>query len=585
MRVLTGPFLTAQVQSKNGAPLAGVTVTPSASVYSDRELTVPVTTLTTDGNGVFTAYAAPGVYTFTVNTTDAAPIEPVEVLSPDQGVARAGLTQAAADARYAPSSPLSWAPPTLSNPTEIAVTTAGVINLTAGQDYVLKLPSGGPLTVNGGLQVVGGRHVVIVGGEIKIPASAPLTGPNYTELRAGLFQGQTGVIHIEGVKCYAESGGIINEGFDFIAPAAIAQLQNIRIEHLTRPDLQHCDFIQPYGGLAELRVDKLTGSSIYQGITLKNDLGVVGGAMLRRINIVGEATAGNFQQYLWQDSSDIPIELYEFYLQQPSFQALVGAVWPNQSGSYPRQSFLQSDGSVAWPPAANIKGEVKPGPPPGGDFVPSTVAGVGYSTPGYERRERIIVSDGTSQVASRSRMQFLGANSVLDDPANDRIVITAQAIGLDMPRTFLGHATSALTGNGGTSSARYTRFLTGGLCSKIGLQIGTQSGNISVAVYRNSGVGTLAVPGARVATTGAVACPASGYQELSLGATVRIYPGDWLAISADNATATFQTYQSSQLTQMAAGVSYLQTSGAHPCPATPASLSAATNGAQVVGVA
>lgn len=483
------------------------------------------------------------------------------------------------------SAALAWAPPTLNNPIEMSVTTAGVINLTAGQDYILKLPTNTPLSVNGGLQVVGGRHVVIIGGEIQIPSSAPLNGPNYTELRAALFQGQTGVVHVEGVKCYAQSGGIINEGFDFIAPAAVAQLQNIRIEHLTRPDLQHCDFIQPYGGLAELRVDKFTGSSIYQGITLKNDLGIVGGALLRRVNIVGEATAGNFQQYLWQDSSNIPIELYEFYLQQPSFQAIQGAVWPNQSGSYPRQSFVQVDGSVAWPSATNIKGSVKPGLPATGEFVSATSAGIGYSTPGYQRRERITIADGSAQVASRAGLQVVGANSVLDDPANDRVVVVAQAIGLDMPRTFIGHATSALTGNGGTSSARYTRFLTGGPCSKIAIQVGTQSGNISVAIYRNSGVGTAAVPGTRVATTGAIACPVTGYQEISLGSTLQIYPGDWVGVSADNATATFQTYQTSQLAAMGAGVSYLQTSGAHPCPATPTGVSAASNGLQGVGVA
>lgn len=86
-REVGGPLLTGQVISKQtGAPLSGATVTVSAQVYTDRELSAgATTTLTTNGSGIFSAYAKPGVYTFTCSDTSAAPIESIEVLSSDQG--------------------------------------------------------------------------------------------------------------------------------------------------------------------------------------------------------------------------------------------------------------------------------------------------------------------------------------------------------------------------------------------------------------------------------------------------------------------------------------------------------------------
>lgn len=86
-RIVNGPLLTEQVVNKQtGSPLSGVTVTVSAQVYTDPELSSgATTTLTTNGQGVFSCYAKPGVYTFTCSEPLAAPIESVEVLSPDMG--------------------------------------------------------------------------------------------------------------------------------------------------------------------------------------------------------------------------------------------------------------------------------------------------------------------------------------------------------------------------------------------------------------------------------------------------------------------------------------------------------------------
>lgn len=85
-RTVTGPLLTGEVPQKGGGgALSGVTVVPSATVYTDVELTNPVGSLTTNGMGAFIAYAKPGVYTFTCSDPSSGPIEPIEVLSPDEG--------------------------------------------------------------------------------------------------------------------------------------------------------------------------------------------------------------------------------------------------------------------------------------------------------------------------------------------------------------------------------------------------------------------------------------------------------------------------------------------------------------------
>jgi hypothetical protein len=126
-----------------------------------------------------------------------------------------------------------------------------------------------------------------------------------------------------------------------------------------------------------------------------------------------------------------------------------------------------------------------------------------------------------------------------------------------------------------TNGAIYARVLGGGPVSKIGLQCQVSSGNISVGVHQNSGVGRAAVPGARIATSGAVACPAVGYAEVSLGGSVPVAPGDWFSISADNVTASFLCNLGVAVdSSIGLGRQFRQAT-AHPVPATPSGLLAA----------
>ena len=104
--------------------------------------------------------------------------------------------------------------------------------------------------------------------------------------------------------------------------------------------------------------------------------------------------------------------------------------------------------------------------------------------------------------------------------------------------------------------------------SKIGLEVTTSSGNICVSVYASSGTGRDAVPGARKATSGSVACPSAGYAEVTLDAPVTVAPGDWLAIACDNGTAQFAGYGGRQ-NNVVKGFAAYQNS-AFPSPATAA---------------
>jgi hypothetical protein len=131
----------------------------------------------------------------------------------------------------------------------------------------------------------------------------------------------------------------------------------------------------------------------------------------------------------------------------------------------------------------------------------------------------------------------------------------------------------------GTSAntAVYYRWLPAGdatsmTISKISLEVTTQNGNISVGIYANSGTGRLAVPGTLKATSGAVACPAIGVQDISLASSVRVNPGDWIAISADNATAAFRSGLTSEETTTLGNGLCMKQLTAHPLPATPSSL-------------
>lgn len=126
-------------------------------------------------------------------------------------------------------------------------------------------------------------------------------------------------------------------------------------------------------------------------------------------------------------------------------------------------------------------------------------------------------------------------------------------------------------------TAGYTPAATG-----IRIHIGTSSGNIAVAVYADNGSGA---PGTRLAASGSVASPGTGPRTISLGATLAVVPGMWLALAADNTSVTFGYAGNPGATSsvMGTGFSAIQ-STAFPPPATPAGAASWRSGYIMVAV-
>jgi hypothetical protein len=260
---------------------------------------------------------------------------------------------------------LTWAPPPLTAPTTILVTDSNHnLKLDSSKDYRIKMPAT-PLAVKGGLTISGGRNVVLIGGAIEAvdsPAEQRLA-------HRGLYlKGQTGTVHIEGLHI---GGANLSEGINLDQrEGAIVQIQNVRIEKVHGSfSGHHADLLQTWAGPAELRIDRLTGSTDYQGFFLLPNQHFKGAPPrrwdLRHINISGSDKSAYL---LWRQI-------------KPAYPVRVRDVWvrPNPK-KQERDQFLwpkPSSGDRSWQ-------DVQVGLPPGGDFVPAGVAGISYSSPGYQ---------------------------------------------------------------------------------------------------------------------------------------------------------------------------------------------------------
>jgi hypothetical protein len=161
--------------------------------------------------------------------------------------------------------------------------------------------------VTGPVEIVGGHHIVWLGGHIRVDNPAVVSAGE----RRGLLVRDDGdevdgrTVHVEGVLI---DGNDLSEGFDIDAPSAVVQLANLRVEQVgfrnaddrdgTGPyevlGDNHPDVIQTYGGFRELRIDGLTATSTYQGLFFKVDGGEGRGRpiKLRRVDIHAVSRVG-----------------------------------------------------------------------------------------------------------------------------------------------------------------------------------------------------------------------------------------------------------------------------------------------------
>lgn len=138
--------------------------------------------------------------------------------------------------------------------------------------------------------------------------------------------------------------------------------------------------------------------------------------------------------------------------------------------------------------------------------------------------------------------------------------------------------------NVGTANRMHLqRVVGGGTITKLRIYVAAQSGNIVAAIYRNTGSGLAAAPGALVVSSGTIACPVAGKADIALGASYAITSGDfWFGLAADNTTAQFGMFGTNGwLTDGRYG--YIDT--AIPAPATAGALTAGNRPLVLVGVA
>jgi len=276
---------------------------------------------------------------------------------------------------------LSWAPPTGYARFPVKkVTGVGVLNTVDGKggDVLVQLPTNGAV---GPITIKNCRNAVLIGGEIQMVAALQLDGQDQ---RGIYLTGCTGTVHIEGVRINGDVAGSEADGIAVNAPKAIVQIENVRVDGMRGGKSgNHADVFQPWGGVREFRIDRLTGSTNYQGLHIGVDLGPIGGGTIRNTNIA--STEGlpvdKGGQFLWLDCNAYPLTLDNVYVQGRAGRSFGSSIWPQPNNSS-CPSVVRS-GVATWPSYSSLSGSVASGTPVTGDFVPSGSVGAGYASPGY----------------------------------------------------------------------------------------------------------------------------------------------------------------------------------------------------------
>jgi hypothetical protein len=277
-----------------------------------------------------------------------------------------------------------------------------IVNLAANQDYILKDPA----VLHYRVQIIGGHNVVWIGGEIQ---PATWIGSGAIKLQHVGVGG--GTVHLEGINITgvlddAIEGGEYSNLYEPSGTLADATLQveDIRAGPLSGDStLEHQDCIQQYGGWKNLRVDHFTCQTPYQGFFLpwedgaSNNQGVLSHFDIRNTNLYDSPASsgssfqtllhfgdrnGSFSATTHQQTGNLS-NVYLRATQRTCDQETYPNSGTGSSDGTVVHSTIGSGGTITWASSWAIAGYVTPGVPPGGDFVPPGIAGVGYVSPGY----------------------------------------------------------------------------------------------------------------------------------------------------------------------------------------------------------
>ena len=283
-----------------------------------------------------------------------------------------------------PTGALTWRPPTLSAPTTLTLnTTNNYFRLDNQKDYIVKYPSS---VKAGQLMIEGGRNITIIGGAQRSYTGAGAASIYFTDNGTNGAPVNGRIIHVEGISVDM-AGGDGRDIFGLQTPSAIVQLENIRAMNVHGVGSGvHADIVQNYGPVGGLRVDRMTGSTTFQGFFIRPQEGLIKNVDLRRVNLTnnpnGEDTHTQVLYFANPDGAAPPLNLDSFYVKnnRPG-QNAQNAVYPDATATGMASAF---DGTtVSFPTFSQVTGTVTDGNPPNGDFVTSTVAGLAYTTPGY----------------------------------------------------------------------------------------------------------------------------------------------------------------------------------------------------------
>lgn len=306
--------------------------------------------------------------------------------------------------------PLRWPPPALEAPRTIELERGfSDVRLDPGRDYVLRLPSG---PKRGGAFIEGGRNVVLIGGRVSLGRGTS----SDRERRALYFKNQTGTVHVEGVLIDGAGGGE-GDGITLNAPRAVVQIENVRIVGLRGSEQgTHADAIQPWGGVRELRIDRLSASSHFQGLQLPVAMGPIGSALIRVTDLRALSPArggwgGGHMLWLTPPRScrGYTVGLRDVYVQARAGRSIANSVWPGvRDGT--SCAAVERGGTVHWP-GLPVRGIVRAGRPAGGDFVPRWNVGERYRSPGYAAPGSLGAAIPARRTMRRALACLLGARA------------------------------------------------------------------------------------------------------------------------------------------------------------------------------
>ena len=286
-------------------------------------------------------------------------------------------------------------------------------SLDNNMDYRIHLPTRGPLV--GGITITGGRRVLIIGGEIDL--THPCSNDQDDCMGIYIAKNSPGAVFVEGVwihnpsrightcpggasstsqTCSTGDGIDVNTADNGVINVNTITLENIRVDGISGCSGygDHADVLQPYQAPDDtIKIDRMTGVTNCQGFTLDPDLAYSAWHTFPSSITVANAnidTATNpyrgttYGQKWWltygTDCQSGPLFLINDYVSNPGGHGIPDIIWPD--GADHMCGARYSHGAFSWPDT-KIKGSIRIGIPPGGDFVPPGAVGPGYRSPGY----------------------------------------------------------------------------------------------------------------------------------------------------------------------------------------------------------